>query len=133
MLHALNAVLVRRRGRFCTLALVKLRPLADGHVEGTVALGGHDHPLVRRAGGCVERIGHTGTLIGAVEDIAVRDCAFRLAPEDALLLFSDGVAPYGDESLCRALAEPADARSLCARVDADGATDDVTLLCVRAV
>jgi hypothetical protein len=149
ILARLNDVLLRRRDgcrdRFCTLALVKLRERPDGSLDASVALGGHAQPLVRRAGGSVDPVGVTGTLIGAVPDVALHDATFTLAPGDLLLLFSDGVTEargdggmLGEHGLAALLAGAGGggAEETCEYVDlavrAYPPGDDVALLAVRA-
>lgn len=149
MLARLNDVVLRRRegclGRFCTLALVKLRERPDGALDACVALAGHPQPLVRRVNGSVDPVGVHGTLIGAVADVTVHDAAFVLEPGDVLLLFSDGVtearqgdAMLGEAGLAALLAgagggsaeETCDVVDLAVRAYPPG--DDVALLAVRA-
>ena len=147
MLEQLNElVLVRRegcRGRFCTLALVRLVERADGALDATVALAGHAQPLVRRADGCVEAVGRHGTLIGAVPEVSLQDVAFTLDPGDLLLLFSDGVTEsrrtgelLGERGLWALLAGTGDdADHVCERLQlaagADAPGDDIALLAVQ--
>jgi serine phosphatase RsbU (regulator of sigma subunit) len=148
MLEQLNDVVLRRRegcrGRFCTLALVRLRAVQDGALDACVALAGHAQPLVRRAGGAVEAVGTHGTLIGAVPDVTLEDARFTLARGDLLLLFSDGVTEsrrtgelLGERGLSALLAgTDDDAEDLCERIalaaGGDAPGDDIALLAVRA-
>jgi serine phosphatase RsbU (regulator of sigma subunit)/anti-sigma regulatory factor (Ser/Thr protein kinase) len=110
MLRRLNDVLLAHddSGRFCTLALLTLKPRCDSQqIAATIALGGHPHPLIHRASGDIERVGQPGTLLGAVSDITVSDTRFLLSPGDTLLMFSDGLSEarnstegmLGDEGL----------------------------------
>jgi serine phosphatase RsbU (regulator of sigma subunit) len=152
MLERLNDVVVRRRegcrGRFCTLALVKLRVRGDGTVKASVALAGHAQPLVRRREGTVEAVGTHGTLIGAVPSVEVHDTDFILDEGDVLLLFSDGVTEsrrggrlLGENGLAELLAaaDSSVAERLCAHVEhavlnpqTGEPSDDVAVLAVRA-
>ena len=147
MLEQLNEVVLRRRegcrGRFCTLALVRLVERGDGALDATVALAGHAQPLVRRADGCVEAVGRHGTLIGAVPEVTLHDAAFTLDAGDLLLLFSDGVTEsrrtgemLGERGLCALLAGTGDdADHVCERLQlaasADAPGDDIALLAVK--
>jgi serine phosphatase RsbU (regulator of sigma subunit) len=91
--------------RFCTAALLRLDQPADPRSAApvTVALGGHPQPLVLRGEGGVENVGHPGTLLGAIPDPGIADEAAKLAPGDAIVLYTDGllaggeVRPGGDE------------------------------------
>jgi serine phosphatase RsbU (regulator of sigma subunit) len=147
MLERLNEVVLRRRegcrGRFCTLALVRLRERGDGTLDASVALAGHAQPLVRRADGAVEAVGAHGTLIGAVPEVALRDAEFTLGRGDLLLLFSDGVTEsrragemLGERGLSALLAgTDDDAEHVCERLalaaSADAPSDDIALLAVK--
>ncbi|MBE2315876.1 SpoIIE family protein phosphatase [Solirubrobacter sp. CPCC 204708] len=147
MLEQLNDVVLRRRegchGRFCTLALVRLRAREDGGFDACVALAGHAQPLVRRADGAVEAVGAHGTLIGAVPDVRLDDASFTLDPGDLLLLFSDGITEsrrsgelLGERGLCALLAGTGDdADHVCERLvlaaSADVPADDIALLAVE--
>lgn len=108
---------------------------------------GHNPPLVLRAGGEVEWLESTATVIGVFEDW---DCALgrtALAPGDVLLAYSDGVTEaegdeglFGNERLVEAVrARRADGPGaivdeVLARVQAFEAgppTDDLTLMAMR--
>lgn len=81
--------------RFITVAYARLQA-AGRETTATLACGGHPPPLVLRAGGVVERIGTSGTVIG-IEDRPTFDAATcRLSPGDALVLYTDGIteAPF---------------------------------------
>ncbi|WP_405577251.1 PP2C family protein-serine/threonine phosphatase [Streptomyces sp. NBC_01190] len=90
ILRRLNtAMLAQRSPRFLTATCATFRALPDG-VEGTLCLGGHPRALVRRADGGVEELGEFGTLLGVLPEVRLQDTAFRLAPGDLLLLYTDG-------------------------------------------
>ncbi len=76
--------------QFCTLAWAALRR-EDDVVVGDVACAGHPPPLIVRAGGSVEAVAATGTLLGFFKDIRSAGAQLRLGPGDALVLFTDGV------------------------------------------
>lgn len=76
--------------RFCTVAL--LRCHRDGSaVAATIALGGHPYPRILRADGSVEVVGEGGSLVGVFASATFTDTALRLAPDDALVLYTDGL------------------------------------------
>jgi serine phosphatase RsbU (regulator of sigma subunit) len=56
-----------------------------------VSCGGHPLPLLLRANGEVERVGRSGTLLGAFEEPDLAEEEAKLEPGDSLLLFTDGV------------------------------------------
>src|SRR5262249_23941009 len=86
--------------RFCTAALARIQPPANGSEEAhlTVALGGHPLPLVLRNDGQVDSIGKPGTLLGALPDVVLADVDAELAVGDSLVLYTDGVLDVGDRS-----------------------------------
>jgi serine phosphatase RsbU (regulator of sigma subunit) len=78
--------------QFCTLAWAALEPAdGDGVVTGRVACAGHPPPFVVRAGGGAEMLAATGTLLGFFAEIESQSAPVRLAPGDALVLYTDGV------------------------------------------
>jgi serine phosphatase RsbU (regulator of sigma subunit) len=150
VLLRLNAALLdqQRDGRFVTAAYVTSSGLA-----GRLCCAGHPPALVRRADGRVHQIDAPGSLLGIVPDIQLADVRFRLAPGDALLLYTDGVtearrqlsAPeavrplFGEDALADALASThgLDAAAtisrlsqILARHTVDWASDDTALLAV---
>ena len=84
---------------FCTVCLLTYDPAGDGGGRLVVALGGHHHPLLRRADGTVEAIGELGTLLGVVEP-SLTEASVSVDPGDVLLLYTDGLtdAP-GDQGV----------------------------------
>jgi serine phosphatase RsbU (regulator of sigma subunit) len=56
-----------------------------------VACGGHPFPRVLRADGAVEPLGTNGTLLGVLDQVTLADRSTRLAPGDALILYTDGL------------------------------------------
>jgi sigma-B regulation protein RsbU (phosphoserine phosphatase) len=121
----------------------------DGGVRYVNA--GHNHPMLLRADGSVERLETGGVLLGVLKDMPYAEGATTLAPGDSLTLFTDGVTEawsaddpddeYGEHRLLAPLAahhtEPA--ASILAAVRNDvlaftgGGTldDDLTLVVVR--
>jgi PAS domain-containing protein len=91
ILRWLNAAMLRQRaGRFVTLACVRLQ-LDDGAVTVTASCGGHPCPRILRSTGLVEELGANGTVLGVLEEIQLTDRTARLAPGDALVLYTDGL------------------------------------------
>jgi sigma-B regulation protein RsbU (phosphoserine phosphatase) len=130
-LATLNEILLRHEtDRFCTVALVWLR--LDGDIwTATAAIGGHPLPLLARAGSAAKPVpfGVAGSLIGVLGDAVFHDASVRLAADDVLLLYTDGVTEgrceldfFGEERLTRALADLS--RDTAASV-AEGVLDDV--------
>ncbi|GAA2286046.1 hypothetical protein GCM10010402_49690 [Actinomadura luteofluorescens] len=94
--------------RFCTALFGVLAPEPDGSFAVTLAGGGHPPALVVRADGTVESVDTPGgQLIGILPDPVFGQAEVRLAPGDALLLYTDGLteartpdgAMLGDEGL----------------------------------
>jgi hypothetical protein len=95
ILRWLNGAMLRQgAGRFVTLACARLELEADG-VTATVASGGHPPPRVLRSTGLVEQLGEPGTLLGVLEHVELGDRSTRLAPGDALVLYTDGLTEIG--------------------------------------
>ena len=57
----------------------------------TLSVGGHPLPLVLRADGGVEQVGHPGTMLGVLPEPELADHTADLAPGDALILYTDGL------------------------------------------
>ena len=147
-LHLVNDYIATIHGRSNMFATVFFAVLDPASGELAFANGGQEPPLLRRAGGAVERLLPTGPAVGMFAGTAFATAWVRLAPGDALLVFSDGVTEargddgtlYGDDRLAGLLVEPAgSAAELLARVEGDlarhvgaaPASDDVTLLAIR--
>jgi anti-sigma regulatory factor (Ser/Thr protein kinase) len=78
-------------------AFISQLNLATGELRYTNA--GHNPPLVRRAGGVVERLGSRhGAVLGAAEGVTYGESAVMLAPGDTIVLFTDGVTEALDTS-----------------------------------
>ena len=150
VLERLNAAVLSQVGdmRFLTATCVRLRR-DGGQVEARLARGGHPPSLVLRADGTVEVIVPGGPLIGVLAATTFEEVIFRLAPGDALVLFSDGVTEarspdgglFGVERLSALLAARAGkgadeiAQAIDEAVHAFGEGrpyDDIALLVVRA-
>jgi len=104
--------------QFCTLAWAALEPAdGDGVVTGRIACAGHPPPFVLRAGGGVEMLPATGTLLGFFPEIESQSAPVHLARGDALVLYTDGVTEarlpdgslFGLDGLAAALPQAAGA------------------------
>jgi integral membrane sensor domain MASE1 len=74
----------------CTAVYARL-DLDGDSVAVTVSAGGHPLPLVLRADGTVEELGHPGTILGAYADPALEDERTVLRTGDAVLFYTDGL------------------------------------------
>lgn len=95
--------------RFCTAALVHLRPGPTGATVW-VASGGHPRPLVLPLEGEVRPLACTGTLLGVVPDPKLSDVEVHLGRGDAIVLYTDGVTEarrdrqeFGEAGIAEAL------------------------------
>jgi serine phosphatase RsbU (regulator of sigma subunit)/PAS domain-containing protein len=88
----LNDAMCRQdlHGRFCTIACMHL-DTARTAITATVACGGHPPALVRRSDGTVVAVGEPGTLLGLVRDPRLQDSRIELRPDDAIVLYTDGI------------------------------------------
>jgi integral membrane sensor domain MASE1 len=97
-LRALNEAILEQRDdrRFMTAVLVQL-DVADSDHAVALSNGGHPQPLIVRAGGEVEEIkANSGMLLGIYPEPELVDQRLELAPGDALVLFTDGLAERRD-------------------------------------
>jgi serine phosphatase RsbU (regulator of sigma subunit) len=93
ILSTLNEVLYEDGSdRFVTVVCGRMRPAGDGRFTVDVAVAGHPAPLVVRADGTVTQPDVTGRLAGALlHGDSYREVTVELGPDDALVLFSDGI------------------------------------------
>lgn len=126
-----NAELSRENpGQMFVTAFCGILDLATGQLA--YANGGHEPPFVRRADGSVTRLPKTGGMaLGVFEDTEFEAARHKLAPGDALILFTDGVseaANTDDDLFTTARIEAALSaarRDASARGLAEGLADDV--------
>ncbi|WP_320781306.1 SpoIIE family protein phosphatase [Streptomyces sp. CRN 30] len=138
--------------RFCTVLYGRLEPCAEaGGFRIVLASGGHPPALLIRADGSADELPTPGgQLIGVLPDARIVTTTVRLAPGDALLLYTDGLTEartdgadgaggrYGEEALLRfvrALAPTTAAGAVAALADllstlGSGVDDDTAVLVV---
>ena len=107
---------------------------------------GHVSPILVRAGGSVERLTSTATVLGVFSNWSCEERAIELVRGDTLVLFSDGVTEagiesgeeFGEDGLLAAMQSRAGAdaetlvRSIVSAVAGEKA-DDVTVVAIRSV
>jgi len=121
----------------------------DGRL--TFANAGHNLPLIRRADGRVEEVMSRGMVLGIMDDMTYDEATAALAPDDILLLYTDGITEamdaagelFGKTRLTAAVgqAAPATARDLIDAIlaavrDYTGDTppaDDLTIVTVKRI
>ncbi|HEX8628275.1 MAG TPA: SpoIIE family protein phosphatase [Catenuloplanes sp.] len=147
-LARLNGTLVERGGgRYCTLALAAVERRADGRLEVSLHLAGHDRPVLVRSDGDACFVGAGGTALGLLETITSPTATVLLNPGDALVFYTDGVTErrrgrelFGTERLRQAAAPLAgfSAEVLAARLrtvaigfSAEAPRDDIAILVLR--
>ncbi len=118
--------------------------------KGIAANAGHEHPVLRRAGGLYElQIYKHSMPVGTMEDIPYRQHAFQLHPGDSIFVYTDGVPEatngekelYGAERMLEALNKDPDAlpekivlnvtQDINSFVDGAEQFDDITMLSFR--
>ncbi|UXY23006.1 serine/threonine-protein phosphatase [Streptomyces cynarae] len=152
VLDVLNQSLLEAdSGRFASLVIGTARPGSGGALDVVLAGGGHPPPLVLRRGGAVEAVDVGGMLVGALPGPEFGQAGVHLAPEELILLYSDGVTEarggpegaeeYGAERLAHDLEVCAGmpAGAVAERVDmrvahwlAGRAHDDIAVLVLQA-
>jgi sigma-B regulation protein RsbU (phosphoserine phosphatase) len=76
------------------VCLVKMTPAGD-HARLTIALAGHQPPLLIRRSGEATQVGKPGTLLGVVDHMDITESELDLHPGETLLLYTDGVPEAG--------------------------------------
>ena len=118
--------------------------------KGIASNAGHEHPVLRRAGGSYELVIYKHSMpVGTMEGIRFRQHEFCLNPGDSIFVYTDGVAEasnranelYGTERMLSALNSEPDAQPVQILTNVmddingfvDGAEqfDDITMLCFR--
>ena len=91
VLRDLNAaLLIQGADDMCTAVFGQIHT-SGSEMTITLAVGGHPPPLVLRAGCTVEPVQTRGTMLGAFSDVAFQTCRIELQPDDAIVLYSDGL------------------------------------------
>jgi serine phosphatase RsbU (regulator of sigma subunit) len=138
-------------GRFASVVIGTVRPADGGTLDIVLAGGGHLPPLVLRRGGEVETVEVGGMLVGALPGPEFGQARVRLAHDELILLYSDGVTEarggpngaeeYGAERLVHDLADCAGmpAGAVAERIElrvadwlAGRAHDDIAVLALQA-
>jgi serine phosphatase RsbU (regulator of sigma subunit) len=147
-LTRLNETLVERGGgRFCTLCLAAITRRADGLLDVTLHLAGHDQPILIRADGETSLVGRCGTALGLLTTLKTPRVKVALGPGDTLVFYTDGVTErrrgsemFGVERLCREAAALAgfSAEVVAARLraaalgfSAEAPRDDIAIFALR--
>ena len=118
--------------------------------KGIAANAGHEHPILRRAGGEYELVVYRHSpAVAAMEGIVYREHSFEMHPGDSLFVYTDGVAEatnaeyelFGTKRILKALnrdpeAEPEEVlQNVREEIDAfvAGAEqfDDITMMCLK--
>ncbi|WP_051370729.1 PP2C family protein-serine/threonine phosphatase [Streptomyces sp. 142MFCol3.1] len=152
VLDVLNqALLEADSGRFASLVIGTARLGSGGTLDVALAGGGHLPPLVLRRGGTVEAVDVGGMLVGALPGAEFGQAGVRLARDELILLYSDGITEarggpngveeYGAERLAHDLAGCAGmpAGAVAERIElriadwlAGHAHDDIAVLALQA-
>ena len=122
---------------------------ADGWL--TFANAGHNLPLIRRADGQIEEVMSRGMVLGIMDDMTYDEATAARAPDDILLLYTDGITEamdadgelFGKARLSDAVAHaaPATARDLVdailaavrAYIGNTPQADDLTIVAVKRI
>ena len=118
--------------------------------KGIAANAGHEHPVLRRAGGGYElQVYRHSMPVGTIKDIPFRQHAFQLNPGDSFFVYTDGVPEatseqkelFGTQRMLAALNKDPDAlpeqilenvmQSINSFVDGAEQFDDITMLSFR--
>lgn len=147
-LGRLNETLVERGGgRFCTLVLAAVTPRANGRLDVSLYLAGHDRPVLLHTDGHTSLVGDCGTALGLLSKISSPRAKVSMAPGDTLVFYTDGVTErrrgpelYGVERLREEAATlagfPADVvaarlRAAALNFSAEVPRDDIAIFALR--
>ena len=155
VLADLNEIMLRQRRerddhKFCTVTYARLETEGDAEcgVKITVSHGGHPPPLLLKADGGIYKIGQPGRAIGVFNNANLTEQEARLAPGDALVLYTDSVLEarslndtfYGEERFMALLRSCVglDASTIAGRIEdavlnfqEQVARDDIAVLVLR--
>ncbi|MGH9210728.1 MAG: SpoIIE family protein phosphatase [Acidimicrobiales bacterium] len=134
--------------RFCTVLVGAVQPTRDG-VDIIICSAGHPLPLVRRSTDAVTPVGVPGTLLGVTEDVTLTDTVVHLAPNEALVCYTDGLTDrrhdrrtFGEEGVVTAVlhGRSVSASEMAERLEADAVgfaevepNDDMAVLVLKAL
>jgi phosphoserine phosphatase RsbU/P len=137
--------------QFCTLAAAHIRKATAAEPTGLavdLVLAGHEPPVLIRANGTAEFVGHRGPALGLLDQVRLHTTRLHIAPGEMLLAYTDGVIDhrgrqgvYGAHRLITAASAtyPLPAAQLIAAVRTSvqdfsdqERRDDIALLAVRA-
>jgi serine phosphatase RsbU (regulator of sigma subunit) len=134
--------------RFCTVLVGAVQPTRDG-VDIIMCSAGHPLPLVRRSTDAVTPVGVPGTLLGVTEDVTLTDTVVHLAPNEALVCYTDGLTDrrserrtFGEEGVVSAVlhGRSATAAEMAEGLEADAVgfaemepSDDMAVLVLKAL
>jgi hypothetical protein len=123
-LEQLNQALLNDVGeeRFCTVLYgriiqdpVDIDTDWTPGVRVTLALGGHPHPLVRWLDGSVTAEGQSGTALGLLNRVEIKEESLQLQPGEVLVAYTDGVTEarsgveqFGEQRLADVIAVAAE-------------------------
>ena len=118
--------------------------------DGTAVNAGHEHPVIRRAGGKYELVTYKHSVaLATMEDIPYREHHFHLDPGDSLFVYTDGVPEanneegdfFGTDRMLDALNKDPEANAVDVILNMTEALDefmagadqfdDITMLCVK--
>ncbi|MET7872894.1 PP2C family protein-serine/threonine phosphatase [Streptomyces cyaneofuscatus] len=98
-LSRLNRALRQERAsRFLTAVVATLTPRPDGTALLSTCSAGHPPPLVLRSDGTVSEVLSGGLLLGVLDDVSYESHEELIAPDDTLVLFTDGLTESREAS-----------------------------------
>jgi Stage II sporulation protein E (SpoIIE) len=147
MLQTLHRALRRqpRGADLCTVCLITVARAGE-RFDLSIALAGHEPPLLIESTGDARRVGQPGTLLGVIDPISINETRAELRRGQTLLLFTDGVTeagrptPLGGNGLRRVCrdAPGLELQELLERIEhaarehsGGGLHDDIALLALR--
>ena len=95
LFSANNQICAKNESDFFVTAWVASIELSTG--KGVAVNAGHEHPVLRRAGGQYELVKYRHSLpLGTMEGTPFKEREFELHPGDSLFVYTDGVAEATD-------------------------------------
>jgi phosphoserine phosphatase RsbU/P len=134
LLAELNAFFCGKLERQFITAAVAFIDTRSGRV--IVSSAGHPPPLVRRANGAVEEAAASGFVLGRMRAAQYHDVALTLAPNDAIVFYTDGVIEaegFSSERLEACVARGGSSREIADNIVSElpkENEDDVTMVVV---